>query len=990
MAMNDRGNFEELRRAINSAFIESEPDAFSSFEPSFLYNDKERHVKVLNAIREELSDCLSFSLSVAFITSSGYQLLKSAFKTLKERGIHGRILTTDYLAFTDPKALNDIRQNFPNIEIRMFKTGANHEDGFHTKGYIFEKAGGDGRYYKAIIGSSNLTDKALTTNKEWNTSLISTKDGRFIQEVLREYDLLWQKATPLDEYIEQYRLIYEKQKAIDAKKEDFERSPYVLTPNSMQIEFVNNLLSSIHRGDKRGLLISATGTGKTFASAFALRELNPKKVLFLAHRHLLLSQALSSYKRVLPVKKSLTIYNGGNIIEASSSDYLFATCSLIGREEHIRKFARDAFDVIVIDEVHRAASATYQRILEYFSPSYVLGMSATPERSDDQNAIFSLFDHNVLYEIRLKDALELDLLCPFHYYGITDLKGINDETYENADFLKLYSEERIAYIIKEASFYGYSGERLRGLIFVSRNEEADILSKKLNERGYKTIALSGEDDLAKREKAIALLEKEDISDNEYLDYIISVDILNEGVDIPSVNQVLLLRPTESSIIFIQQLGRGLRKRENKDFVVVIDFIGNYDNNFMIPKAFSYNGDKEAARNIVINGGDLPGISTIEFDEIAKEKIFRSISKASFNNKEELRRAVISLANKLNRLPAYSDFLDYSDFEPERIILKYGSYFAFLKAIERNLPSFISLPCFNDFEMAALMAIGKGLGMGIRLDEPFILKRLIEGKKIAEIEDELFYSYKRIIDAKKRACIEKILQGKWDYGLPFAFCDEKMELTSSFKKALENDIPFKKEVIALLEYILSRNERFYSLPYDGLDLSLYGQYSYRDVCQALNYGNNLTAVIGGYKYDKDTNTFPIFINYDKDPSLESSTNYADKFLNPRLLSWESKKNRRLNSNELVPLLKSEERNTAIYLFIRKANNDKDIDAKKFYFLGKMNPYGEAREVRKEVLENGETKRLSYVDIDFLLDKEVRKDIYDYLTANIKEGEEHEND
>ena len=984
--MNEKVSYFEIRKAIANTFIGSENVSLGSLEPSLLYNDKEGNVKVINALREELLKCVSFSMSVAFITRSGYQLFKETFKTLKERSVKGRILTTDYLAFTDPSVLLDIQENFSNIEVRIFKTN-DEQYGFHTKGYIFEENGEEGTFYKAIIGSSNLTDKALTTNKEWNTSLTSTKDGAFLKTLLFQFNDLWMKANRLDDYIEQYKRIYEAEKRQQTKSPEGFINNEILKPNPMQIAFTRNLLESVHRGDKRGLLISATGTGKTYASAFGIRELNPKRILFLAHRSLLLNQALSSYKRVLGEGKKYLLFTGenkrGNVEEA---DYVFATSELLGKEDILKGIKKDAFDFIVIDEVHKAASPTYRRIIDHLNPHYLLGMSATPERTEDANAIFALFNHNILYEIRLKDALELDLLCPFHYYGVTDLKGINDETYDKKDFSKLYSEERINYIVKESRFYGYDGTRLKGLIFVSREEDGVLLSRKLDERGYKTRFLSGKNKTEERETAISFLEKDDISDDQYLDFIITIDIFNEGVDIPSVNQVLLLRPTASSIIFIQQLGRGLRKYPLKHFVNIIDFIGNYDSNFMIPKAFSYNGDKEAARQVLVAGGNLPGISTIEFDEIAKERIFHSIAIASFSTKEEFKNVIVSLANKIHRLPSYEDFLSYTDFEPMRIIEKHGSYFAFLKEIEKSLPSFISLPLFSDYEFQVLDAIGNSLGGGIRVEEPLLLLSLIEGKAFDEFEETLFEEYGKVMEPLKKECLLKVLMGEWDpyYSIPLA--DKGFRLTSPLGEALRSHKAFYQEVTSLLCYLIDRAKRLFSPSYEGTDLSLYKQYSYKEVCLALNYEKNLTAVIGGYKFDKRTNTFPIFVNYDKDPELESSTSYLDKFINERSFAWESKKKRHLTSKEFDPLLRSSPKGTAVYLFVRKANNDKDIDAKKFFFLGKIRPFGEVKEVLREVFENKERKTLSYVDINFLLEKEVRADIYDYLTAKIKEREE----
>ena len=237
------------------------------------------------------------------------------------------------------------------------------------------------------------------------------------------------------------------------------------------------------------------------------------------------------------------------------------------------------FDYILIDEVHKAGASSYQKVIEYFNPKFLMGMTATPERTDDFN-IYALFDYNIAYEIRLQEALEEDMLCPFHYFGVTDIE-YNGETIDDATILsKLVADERVNHILDKIEYYGFSGETVKGLMFCSRKEEAAKLSLVLNEKGLRTVALTGDDSQEERVLRINQLE------NGKLDYILTVDIFNEGIDIPCINQVVMLRQTQSSIIFIQQLGRGLRKHDTKDYVTIIDFIGNYKNNYLIPVALS--------------------------------------------------------------------------------------------------------------------------------------------------------------------------------------------------------------------------------------------------------------------------------------------------------------------------------------------------------------------------------------------------------------------
>ncbi len=987
----------EIQKALSVAFVNGETSSFSSIAPQFLYNDKNAHKKIIDALRNELRHATSFSFSVAFITRSGYQLLLESLKEAQLRGVKGRILTTDYLSFTDPDVLLDIKKNFPNIEVKIYKTSDEENDGFHTKGYIFEQTRNGKQIYKLIIGSSNITANALSKNEEWNAELVSTKNGKMVNEVLDQFDILWKKASSLDSYINIYKDIYEEQKRIALQREKIRLPEILLKPNHMQTSFAECLERSYTvgkdgNGDRRGLLISATGTGKTYASAFGVRRIKPKKVLFLAHRTQLLAQAIKAYQSVFPSEKKYALLTGERSLAKSltnvenfayenqnSYDFVFSTSDMLGNRSIHEKIDPALFDFIIIDEVHRAGSETYKKILDYFKPRYVLGMSATPERTDDPRCIYDLFDNNVLYEIRLADALDENLLCPFHYYGVSDVEWSNDELYEKKEFARLFNDERVDYIIEQSNFYGYSGTRLKGLIFVSGKDDGRILEEKLNQKGLKTAFLCGEDNAKRREEAVTLLEKEDISDGCYLDFIITVDIFNEGVDIPSINQVIFLRPTASSIIFIQQLGRGLRKAEKKDFVVIIDFIGNYESNFMIAKAFAFDGDKETGRIRLINGGDLPGISTIEFDEIARSRILKSLAKVSFNSSKEFLDVFVRLANKLYRRPNYEDFENFSEFDPMRIITSKGSYYAFMKSVERKLPSFISpLPTLSEYEQKLLVDVGKRLGSGIRLEEPLLLLRLIEGGSYLSFLDELKRYGIGMNDDKER-CIKKIFMGTWggENKKELPFVNEDFSLTKEFLEALDNQF-LKDELTDLLKFFIHRYEKKYANKYKGTDLCLNAQYSYRDVCELLNYSQDLTSVIGGYKYNKELGIFPIFINYNKSPDLDESTKYDDYFISQRILAWESKKDRSESSLELAPLYDTK---TKIYLFVRKSKLDKESDAKKFYFLGEMHLIEKLKTVKKPTGEKG--KMISYADGKFALEDEVRNDIYEYLQADLEE-------
>ena len=422
-----------------------------------------------------------------------------------------------------------------------------------------------------------------------------------------------------------------------------------------------------------------------------MRELGFKRVLFLVHRNQIAKQAKKSYRKVFGEKVSMGLVTGN--YQEYDRDFVFATIQTLSKDDTLSKYDKTAFDAIVIDEAHHSSASSYKRVLEYFTPKLWLGMTATPDKRDDNlegRNIYEIFNHQIAYEIRLQNAMEEELLCPFHYFGITDLDVVSDagssaeEKVEN--FRYLTSDDRVANVMKQAEFFGHSGNRVKGLIFCSRIDEARELSGKFNEKGWRTTVLSGSDSESARAAAIERLAGDEFEGA--LDYIISVDIFSEGVDVPEINQVIMLRPTESPIVFIQQLGRGLRKAEDKEYVVVIDFIGNYRNNFMIPIALSgdrsYN--KDNIRRYVTEGGRIiPGASTIHFDEISRKRIFQAIDNANFSDIKLIRENYTNLKNMLGHIPALADFDKYGEMDVLRIFdnNSLGSYYKFLVKYEKE-------------------------------------------------------------------------------------------------------------------------------------------------------------------------------------------------------------------------------------------------------------------------------------------------------------------
>jgi len=1007
-----------LLKGGRTALVDRNYRSDEEFRQQFVYNDYRKGMKVLDALERELAHCEEFVFSVAFVTMSGLIALLPILEELAAKGVPGKVLTTNYLWFSDPEALQRL-QAFENIDVRMYWTQS--EVGFHTKGYIFRR----GDVYRMLIGSANLTANALTKNEEWNIKVVSLTQGEYTYDVIKRFQQLWQDEHTQEfaAFFTDYQALYRQEKARRAAREaprptllpkqnegpdevDGEyvaeaagaayhtgRTAPALKPNTMQTEFIQSMRDLRAQQAARALLISATGTGKTYAAAFAVRDAKPRRMLFLVHREQIAKQALRSFRRVCGPDASMGLLSGNS--KESGAQYVFATMQTMAQEHVLYSFAREAFDFIIIDEVHRAGAASYQRIMDYFRPQFYLGMTASPERTDGFD-IYALFDHNIAYEIRLQQALEEDLLCPFHYFGITDIavydkdKSVQataegDETEDTAGelFKRLTSDERVTAILQKADFYGFSGERVKGLIFCSSRREAAELSRKFNARGWHTVSIGGETTQEQRENYIERLVSDTCDDQ--LDYIFSVDIFNEGVDVPEINQVIMLRPTQSPIVFVQQLGRGLRKAQGKEYVVILDFIGNYlDNNFMIPMALT--GDrsfnKDNIRRCLMEGSRIiPGASTIHFDKIAKQRIFASIDHARLGDVKRIKESYQQLRQKLGRIPSILDFDRYGEMDVTCIFRNksLGSYYMLLKKYEKEYKTVLT-----SAQEEVLHFISLKFGEGKRPHELLLLQILLQSPQnvLAQLSNRLRVDYQLELNTFARQNVINIMTGNFLTGSgkgSFKHCvflqanaNGDYDIAPAYQGMLASDA-FQQLLQETLAFGLKRYQDCYSNPYEDSGFSLYQKYEYEDVCRILNWEQNIVPLnMGGYKYDKRTNTFPVFINYDKAADIQDSINYQDHFVNRQRLVAMSKGKRTLASDDVQRFMHARDLQTPIDLFVRKNKDDND-GAKSFYYLGRMTNVNARQE---QMAGTGD----DVVELQWSLDVPVREDIYDYLTSS----------
>lgn len=934
-----------LIESFKTSSINLNIESSKNFQHRLLCNKDE---KIITTLRKELKSCDEFIISVAFITEGGLALILEELKELENRNIKGKILTGDYLNFTEPKALKRLL-NYKNIELKILS-----KEKFHAKGYFFRKD----NLWTLVVGSSNLTQTALTINFEWNLKVNSLENGKIARDILSSFNDIFERLPKLDlEMIENYEKVYKLSKSYSKAQEKFQSPLFKkeIIPNSMQKEALNNLIE-LRENEKEGLLISATGTGKTYLSAFDVKKVKPEKMLFIAHRKTIIKKAKYTFESIISNKK-MAIYGDEDI---SNADYIFAMIQTLNKKEHLERFPKDYFNYIIIDEVHHSGAKTYQSIINYFKPDFLLGMTATPERSDDFD-IYGLFNHNIAYEIRLYDALRENLLCPFHYFGISDIT-VDGECIDGKTSIKnLTLDQRVDHIIEKSRYYGYSGEKLHGLMFVSRVEEANILSEKLNEKGIKSIALTGEHGDSARENAIEKLEKGEI------EYLITVDIFNEGVDIPCVNQVILLRPTESSIVYIQQLGRGLRKNENKEFVVVLDFIGNYEKNFLIPTAISQNNsfDKDFMKRFILNGTNMiPGESSISFEEIVKERIFENINKTNFSTKKNIEHDFELLEKQLGRIPMLYDFFIRNMIEPSVILKFKKDYDSVLKALRPNT----EFGVLSELEKNFLTFLSSFFTPAKRVHEMVILQEGIKETKVSleKIEDILEKEYKlkqqkeNIENGLKHLSKEIFTSLSTMKGFKTILekIDGEYQIDKNFKKGYENNKYFRDLIDDLIKYNLAYTERNYKQ--SGKDsIQKYKQYTKLEGFWQLNLDFNNGYQVSGYMIFEESKKVVMFV------TMEDSSIFDNKFLDQQRFPWFSKNNRCLSrNNNLTAEGKIAENYYTMEVFVKKSSGES------FYYLGQAEKVLKAKECFTE-------KGIPRVEYEIKLKSEVPKDLFDYL-------------
>ena len=696
---------------------------------------------LLPKLTASLKRAKTIDIIVGFLMESGVKLLINDLKQVADKGVRIRILTGNYLNITQPQALYLVKDALGDkVDLRFYNI---HNKSFHPKSYIFEYEN-DGDVF---IGSSNMSSSALTTGIEWNYRLNKNKNLEDFTHFKNVFEDLFLNHSIIidDDEMRRYSAVWKKPKIFNTleeaedNKEQFGIVIPLYEPRGAQIEALYELKRCREEGWNKGLVVAATGIGKTYLAAFD--SLDFQKILFVAHREEILNQAEISFKNIRPNIKT-GFFSGKN--KDSNCEVVFATVQTIGQKQYLceKYFEKDEFDYIIIDEFHHAAAGNYANVLEYFTPKFLLGLTATPERMDNKD-VFALCDYNTVYEVRLKGAIDKGWLVPFRYYGVFDETdytkiSLRNGKYDEAELENaLMLNKRADLILKH--FKKYNSTRALG--FCSSRRHADYMSKYFNENGIKACAvMSGEQTefSMQRREAVDKLKKAE------LNIIFSVDMFNEGLDIPEIDMILLLRPTESPTIFLQQLGRGLRKYKDKKYLNILDFIGNYKKANLIP--FFLSGDFKDIEGKVKQGKlpkeeEYPEDCIVDFDFQVID-IFKKMLQQQKNTfdlvVDEFNRIKEDLKTRPSRLTMYTYmdddlynvirsrgelniFNDYLGFlnkineisEEEKLFLNTAAY-GFLNTIEKT-------SMVKTYKMPLLLAFYNKGNIKLKIDEEIIFQ-----------------------------------------------------------------------------------------------------------------------------------------------------------------------------------------------------------------------------------------------------------------------------
>jgi superfamily II DNA or RNA helicase len=839
----------------------------TSLVRSTLFTGSSKQVSLESELKREILSADEICLLVSFIRSTGINLIFNQLREYTQSGKSLKIITTTYIGATDFNAIKKLA-TLPNTEIKISYNSS--VDRLHAKSYLFLRNTG---FHTAYVGSSNLSEAALTEGLEWNVKVTQQELPHIIKEIRHTFQSYWN--NPLFERFVSGRDDEKLRVALSGvKSESIDYSVLdLIKAHDYQDEVLEKLkLEREIFGHYRNLVVAATGTGKTVIAAFdykIFKEHNLRaNFLFIAHREEILKQSCRTFRTVLQDENFGDLWYGG--VEPKALTHLFASKDLLNNRLDELDLAEDFFDYIIFDEVHHIAADSYRKILGRFKPKILLGLTATPERMDGED-ITKDFDGKISAEIRLDDALNNRLLAPFHYYGITDSVDLSSVTWRAGKYViselsKVYTENdlRTGLILRKIEEYLPNYSDVRALCFCVDVEHAKNMAAKFQLAGLRSAYLVSDNGADRVKWSRQLKEKR-------INYLFVVDMFNEGVDIPEVNTILFLRPTESLTVFLQQFGRGLRKAEGKDFVTILDFVGHCNKEFNYTDRFRRligRSSMSVAEEIEKDFPHLPLGCHVTLETKAKEYILENIRAAigSFR-KNRLITWVQAFGSETDKPLTLTNFINlhqipiekfYKSFTWNSLLLLSGKIHQqsrFENELRRAVyKKWLSTDSYSYFSFMEILA-----SKGFRVN--------VENMNIAEQQMALMFYYDLFQDAGRYANLQGMFN---DLAMDDLFCDEMRELVVLLKNRCE-------------AYEMKDNSSILNLP-----LKLHGVYTKDQIFVAIGTSSidKKSSCREGCERNKRLNLEAMFVDIIKDREEGSNTNYNDFAINESLFNWET--------------------------------------------------------------------------------------------------------